>query len=315
MEITDQLMQAQKGISLGNDPRIRFSSMGRCPACSGTDSGKQLYQLPLFSVMRCTVCGLRFIDPALTAASQMAIYSDPKLLQQVNGHLEGYYGYDTLNTRSRTHRDYVSALEHLEKACRGRKLLEVGCGSGAFLKIAAHRGWDVTGIDSSPGNIGKLKDAAIPAVCADFFVYEPARRFDAVILWDLIEHPQDPAFLLRKCAACLNKDGVVLIATPQDPNLLSLLADFLHRVSFGCITAPLRQIYIMEHSSYFNRGTLARLALRCGLRLEAAWKTETDLARYKFKPLTGWVLRLLFLMARIFHQQNRLMAIARKADG
>ena len=45
--------------------------------------------------------------------------------------------------------NYLVALSAIASNVNGRKLLDVGCGSGAFLNVAQQRGWDVASIKLS----------------------------------------------------------------------------------------------------------------------------------------------------------------------
>jgi len=44
---------------------------------------------------------------------------------------------------------YHEKLEIIEQHVRGRKILDIGCGAGFFLKEAKNREWDVTGVEPS----------------------------------------------------------------------------------------------------------------------------------------------------------------------
>ncbi len=290
---------------------ITLTRTGLCPACRGSHGHQLLFKLDRFDVFRCP-CGLRFIDPSLDGKSMMEIYRSSETLREINPALEHYYEYDTLDPQSLTCRDYSGALKEVGRVTPGRELLEVGCGTGSFLEFAKAKGWQVTGVDSSPENIGKLRERGIEGEAADFLTLSTSKRFDVIVLWDLIEHPQDPTSFVEKSWELLNEKGLLLIATPHDPSLLSLLAGALYRLSRGRIKFPVRQLYILEHTSYFSLKTLRALLEKGGFRVVKAWKTETDLERYHFSPLLRTGLRGAFFLARCLGLQNRLIAVARK---
>jgi len=95
------------------------------------------------------------------------------------------------------------------------RLLDVGAGAGAFLQYAQDRGWDVLGLDVQedfirgirertglPTYTGELSDAAIQS-----------RRFDAVTLWDVIEHVPSPRTTLEAVAKVVRPGGIVALST------------------------------------------------------------------------------------------------------
>ena len=200
-------------------PTIRFVKTGRCPACLSRSGLLQIFHLTQFDVFLCG-CGTRFIDPSLDGASQMAIYQSSELLAQINPALERYYEYETLDPASVTCRDYDEALNRLKQFASGTRLLEVGCGSGSFLKFAKLKGWQVHGVDSGMENIRALREEGIDATCSGFLDFQTSHRFDCIVFWDLIEHPQDPGEFIKKCRELLSPKGLILIAAQLDPNLL-----------------------------------------------------------------------------------------------
>jgi 2-polyprenyl-3-methyl-5-hydroxy-6-metoxy-1,4-benzoquinol methylase len=137
----------------------------------------------------------------------------------------------------------------------GRRLLDVGCGSGDFLLRMRARGWDVLGVEPDPVasaaarrsglNVrdGMLTDAAF----AD-------DTFDAIVLSHVIEHVHDPITLLRECGRVLRPGGVLVMMTPN-------LTSVGHR-RFG---ADWRGLEPPRHLHVFSVGALAACVQRVGL--------------------------------------------------
>lgn len=72
----------------------------------------------------------------------------------------------------------------------GAHILDLGAGSGAFVRAARSWGIAARGYDVMPGAVQRLIDAGLYA--------EPnPARFDAVCLWDVLEHLEEPAPLLH----------------------------------------------------------------------------------------------------------------------
>lgn len=73
-------------------------------------------------------------------------------------------------------------VPHLPEPATGRRWLDLCCGTGGLLQLAAHRGFDVTGVDRSPF---QLFHAAIKApdarlVESDIEAFSETGRFDVV---------------------------------------------------------------------------------------------------------------------------------------
>ena len=291
--------------------KLQLTRTGCCPACRGESGHRFLYHLRSFDVFECP-CGLKFIDPSLDEKSMMEIYQSSEALQKINPTLEHYYEYESLHPQTKTYRDYTRALETVAKDQSGREILEVGCGRGSFLKVAREKGWNVYGIDSGKENIEALAENGIDAVCSGYLDFETDRRFDVIVLWDLIEHPQNPRPFLEKTRELLSPGGLLLIASPHEPNFLTILASWIYRLSGGSVKSPLERFFVMEHTSYFSLQSIDRFLASGGFKTIRAWKTETDLNRYQLSPVLKWGLRVAFSIARILGLENRLIVIARK---
>ncbi len=292
--------------------KLEFVEQKVCPLCERQSESKLLYQLEHFGVFDC-VCGHRFINPALDNKSMMEIYHSSTECRQINPAMAHYYEYEALNPKTRTYADYSQVLDTAAKLTSGRDLLEVGCGNGAFLELAKKRGWQPFGVDSSSENIRKTAERGIDGVCTDFNHFFTDKKFDFIALWDLIEHPENPGALIHKSFEILKHDGVLFIGTPNYPNLLSLIAETLFRLSGGRIHTPMDKLYFPEHTSYFNRKTLSLLLTREGFEIIKSQKTQTDLDRYYFPPTTKFVLRIAFFFARLLGLENRILVFARKS--
>jgi 2-polyprenyl-3-methyl-5-hydroxy-6-metoxy-1,4-benzoquinol methylase len=72
---------------------------------------------------------------------------------------------------------------------RGATVLDIGAGNGAFIRAAGMSGFDAKGFDVMPEAVAELK-------AADCYADDP-QDFDAVTLWDTIEHLEEPALCLK----------------------------------------------------------------------------------------------------------------------
>jgi SAM-dependent methyltransferase len=108
-------------------------------------------------------------------------------------------------------------IRHLP-ATPGGRLLDVGCGSGAFIAQMAALGWQAQGIDPDPAAVARAREAGLTVTqgtLADLDPDEHAGLFDAVTLSHVIEHLYDPAGDLRRIKLLLRPGGLLWIATPN----------------------------------------------------------------------------------------------------
>jgi 2-polyprenyl-3-methyl-5-hydroxy-6-metoxy-1,4-benzoquinol methylase len=108
----------------------------------------------------------------------------------------------------------------------GEKLLDIGCGTGAFTIGAARRGYQAIGLSwdernqkvaqerarlcGAPGVQFPIQDVRNLDQCSEF-----TADFDVAICCENIEHILDDRKLMRDIAGCLRPGGVLLLTTPN----------------------------------------------------------------------------------------------------
>jgi len=135
------------------------------------------------------------------------------------------------------------------------RILDLGCGSGAFLYWAARAGYACgTGVDGSEEQIARARVLGISQIVqGDVFDYLnmlPASSQDVVVAFDVLEHlSRDQVFpFFENCVRVLSKNGRLIIHT------LNGESPFVGRMLFGDLT----------HEQAFTRFSLGQLAAAAG---------------------------------------------------
>jgi SAM-dependent methyltransferase len=106
-------------------------------------------------------------------------------------------------------------------------ILEVGCGSGAVATHLATSGYQVTGIDTAAPLVHKAH-ARCPS--ATFVIGDvtklDAAPFDAIGLFDVLEHLDNPSAILGECGR-LARPGALLVTTVPAQRALHTVIDDL----------------------------------------------------------------------------------------
>jgi SAM-dependent methyltransferase len=99
----------------------------------------------------------------------------------------------------------------------GRRLLEVGCGTGADLLWAKKHGWDVCGLEISESAVEVARKRGLENVQRSTFENAElaADSFDCIAMSQVLEHLYSPNSALRRCHQLLRQGGVLLIAVPK----------------------------------------------------------------------------------------------------
>jgi glycosyltransferase involved in cell wall biosynthesis len=94
-----------------------------------------------------------------------------------------------------------------------RRVLDVGCGQGELAHTLRMRGHHVVGVDIRPPRFEL--DEFLQADLFQGLNIDPERRFDVVILADVLEHMPDPLQLLEQAASHLAPGGSLLVSLPN----------------------------------------------------------------------------------------------------
>ena len=203
-------------------------------------------------IVRCRGCGLVMSDPQ----------DDGETLRRVYAALEDRAHDADEPSRQRSAREQI-ALVGAHRPRRGR-LLDVGCSTGIFVAEAFRAGWQVAGTESSAWAVERARARCPQAAVADcpLEAFDPGSvRYDAITLWDVLEHVSAPAEALVRIRQWLAPDGRLFLSVP---NVESLVARTMGRHWV---------LLLREHLWYFSPATLGALLREAGLEL-VAWQPK-----------------------------------------
>ncbi len=146
---------------------------------------------------------------------------------------------------------YAALLDRLEELQPPGRLLDLGCGTGAFLAAARRRGWDAKGLEPDPAAAGQARARGFD-VQPEAGALAPG-SFDAVCAWEVLDLSADPRALLKTSAGLL-KDGGVLWLRVRNAPFQRACAGILRALG----TRWLARLPVL-HRHGFSRRTLTRL--------------------------------------------------------
>lgn len=202
----------------------------------------------------CPACGFVFLSPRLDPSSLVAVYS----AWYRHGYREIFDDPHHISERERVFRRYHLALLSPHVSCGGR-LLDIGCGSGVFLNVAREAGWrSVVGIefDETAASFARFSYALEVRQGTIHDSVHGDERFDAITMFDYLEHSGEPGRELDRAVALLADEGVLALRLPNQGGWLSRL------------TGARWYNVISNHLGYFDERVLADALRQRGLRIE-----------------------------------------------
>jgi SAM-dependent methyltransferase len=154
---------------------------------------------------------------------------------------------------------------------RRAKLLDVGCSRGDFVAAATAAGFEAEGVEPA-AQIAAAARAAGRNVHTGLLEAQQFadKEFDAVSLFEVVEHLRTPLALLQECHRILRPGGIMLISTGNGS-------------SWTARTMKARWDYFQTqkdagHISFFNPQSIALLAGHAGFEVVAVSTTRVRFA-------------------------------------
>lgn len=255
-----------------------------CPACGGsgekrfpanvveakfsatTFASRKSPELMHHSLALCQVCSSLFVETLPNSKELIQNYVEASFDSQVESEFA-----------AKTYVKYLAKLRLL----RGKKVLDIGCGDGTFLKLALLSGASsVLGVEPSRGALssagemkGFIREESIESC-------KFGEEFDLVTCFQTLEHLSRPAATLSIMSSAIAEGGYIAVVCHDR---LSIVNRLLGRKS---------PIFDIEHLQMFSRDGLEALIRRAGFDVI---HSKSIMNRY---PLGYW-LRLIPLPRRL----------------
>ena len=98
-------------------------------------------------------------------------------------------------------------------------ILDIGCGTGDFLKACQNEGWQVCGIEPNDKarnlTMTKLHEDELVSDSINSFLKTHAGRFDVITMWHVLEHVPNLLEYIEQIKLLLKPDGSLIVAVPN----------------------------------------------------------------------------------------------------
>jgi 2-polyprenyl-3-methyl-5-hydroxy-6-metoxy-1,4-benzoquinol methylase len=224
------------------------------PLPFATARDRQHWLPGIFTLVQCAQCGLIYLNPRPADADLAAYYPDDYNLYAIPTQAQA-----SLLVRLNLRYSMAKRCGLVERYAPARgRVLDVGCATGLFLDAMRRRGWETQGVELVEYAAALARerlrlDVRTGALQETGY---PAAWFEAVTMWDVLEHVPDPLGELREIRRILKPGGILAL---RIPDISSPEARFFGDYWVG-LDAP-RHLYV------FSPTTIAAMLRRAGLEI------------------------------------------------
>ncbi len=215
-----------------------------CAVCGGHPARRLSRKGPV-QILACPDCGLAFWTPPSGFRAEDVYDADYFSSSRAE------HGYDDYGGLERSLRaTFARRLARLERPAPGARLLDVGAAFGFAVAESRRAGWRAVGVEVSRAaarRAAALNPGSVVVGSALRLPFETA-GFDAVTLWDVLEHLPDPHGAIAEVSRVLRPGGRLVLTTGD---VGSALARFSGS-RWHLFTLP-------EHLFFYTRRSLRRL--------------------------------------------------------
>jgi 2-polyprenyl-3-methyl-5-hydroxy-6-metoxy-1,4-benzoquinol methylase len=233
---------------MGDEDMIRY----RCALCGGVDY-RHVCDKHEATYVQCASCSIVRQHPYPSPEEIAAYYES---YQSLKSGQSSYLSDAGLPAFKRDKAFTFSDLGLPQDCFAGKRVLDVGCATGQFLKMMVDaRAAQVLGIDASSECIETARARGLP--CREGNFLELDGEFDVITMFHLIEHLPKPQDFIRHAHSLMPTGGWLLIETPA----IGLISD-----AFG---SHWRYFMPTEHINLFPMDALIRLCAGHGFALRS----------------------------------------------
>jgi 2-polyprenyl-3-methyl-5-hydroxy-6-metoxy-1,4-benzoquinol methylase len=145
------------------------------------------------------------------------------------------------------------------------RILEVGCGEGAFSSLLKRSDRELWGIELNEDAAQKATEVCTFVLVGDFnTIYDqlPKNHFDCVIFNDVLEHIYAPWDTIKMVKSLLTQNGVLVSSIPNFRYIDNLITEILFRKDFQY--KPEGGILDDTHIRFFTSKSMCRMFVEQG---------------------------------------------------
>ncbi len=227
---------AEKSSSIGCDnlPHIICRFCGNCGI-------RELITTRILCVGICTQCGTGTIIGIEDESSENSLIDD--YCRQ----------YEIERLSEKPQQCWKIVKQKIPNLYSVKNILDVGCGAGDFLDYAKEAGLNTFGIELSKEMVQTAIQKGHKVLCSSIeeIAFPAPTKFDVCVMWDVLEHLQNPQRALRNVSFSLRPGGRLFILTPMMGSVYDRMGILLYRWSKTRLDHLLKMCWDRRHLSRF----------------------------------------------------------------
>jgi 2-polyprenyl-3-methyl-5-hydroxy-6-metoxy-1,4-benzoquinol methylase len=286
--------------------------MAGCYIC-GSERSCSLCEIPTGTIVRCLDCQTVYRATVVTGADYNRLYQNQATME-TPFYLANKMAADPNIEPMPT---FARGLKRIAQLRPPGRLLDVGCSYGAFMLLAQKAGWNVSGVELSNFTAQFAREERrldVYSGTVEQAAY-PEGHFDAVTLWDVIEHFDNPVATLKEIHRIMAPGAILLVFTINQESLLTTVGHLLYRLSLTRWKHLMTLFYYIHHNFFFSPRTISTFLRRVGFEIADIQFGAAHVARWRIVPISPLMIagsNVIDLLAALINRGYRMFVYARK---
>ncbi len=157
----------------------------------------------------------------------------------------------------------VDWIENRVGNLTGKKVYEIGCGSGATLYCFQNRGAEVCGCDYGEKFMQFGKEKGVTILCGEWDTLKEQGKADIIVINHVLEHIKNPLEYLKDIKVLMKENALLYIGVP-----------FISQIELGVYEYDLFRYVQNAHAWYFSEETLGAIVKAAGYEISEVRKGE-----------------------------------------
>lgn len=242
-------------------------NLTQCPICEGKEQTLFLsckdhsISKENFTIVQCKQCTFKFTNPRPSEDSIGKYYQSENYISHTDTK-DGIINKAYHLVRKITLRKKCNLINALTK--KG-KILDVGCGTGYFLKMCKENGWQIDGTEPDENARNLAEQNTGKEIEKSIFSVEKTSAYNIVSLWHVLEHIHKLNETLIKINLLLKEDGRLIIAVPNSDSKDAMI----YQDAWAAYDVP-------RHLYHFNQKSMEALLAKHGFIIEKTLPMKFD---------------------------------------